>query len=181
MNATKQISSKAEQKLVVFAHEYIENGGNGTQAAIKAGWSAKTAYQAGNRALKNARVQEILKAHRQRLADEMAEKHGLTIDRILGELRRLALGDVRKLFNADGSMKALHEMDDDTAAMIAAIDVQEIDVEGASIGRVKKIKLWDKNSALGNAMKHLGLFERDNEQGKGQFNLTVSSDDADVL
>jgi phage terminase small subunit len=111
----------------------------------------------------------------------MAEKHGLTIDRILGELRRLALGDVRKLFNADGSMKALHEMDDDTAAMIAAIDVQEIDVEGASIGRVKKIKLWDKNSALGNAMKHLGLFERDNEQGKGQFNLTVSSDDADVL
>lgn len=181
MNTRKQVSAKAEQKLMVFAQEYIINGGNGAQAAVKAGWSAKTAAQAATRALKNDYVQDVLKKHRQRLADELAEKHGLTIDRILGELRRLALSDVRKLFNADGSMKPLHEMDDDTAAMVAAIDVQDIVIGDKQIGQIKKIKLWDKNSALDKAMKHLGLFERDNEQGKGQFNLTVSSDDADVL
>lgn len=173
MNAKKQISSKAEQKLLVFAQEYIANGGNGTQAAIKAGWSAKTAYQAGNRALKNDRVQEILKAHRQRVADELAEKHGLTVDRVLGEIRRLALGDVRDLFNPDGSMKPLHEMDADTAAMVAGVDFAN--------GKVKKLKLWDKNAALDKAMRHLGLYERDNEQSKGQFNLTVNGDDAGVL
>lgn len=181
MNTAKQISAKAEQKLMVFAHEYITNGGNGSQAAIKAGWSAKTAGQAANRALKNAYVQDALKQHRQRLADELSTKHGLTVDHILGELRRLALSDVRKLFNSDGSMKPLHELDDDTAAMVAAVDVQEMKADGEVYGLVKKVKLWDKNSALDKAMKHLGLFERDNEQAKNQFNLSVSQDDADVL
>nr|WKF58813.1 hypothetical protein HUO10_003314 [Paraburkholderia busanensis] len=181
MSAEKQKSAKAEQKLMVFVQEYISNGNNATQAAIKAGWSVKTAAQAGNRALRNAQVKQMLEDHRRRLADELAEKHGLTVDRILGEVRRLALGDVRKLFNADGTMKALHEMDDDTAAMVAAVDVQEITVGDKSVAQIKKVKLWDKNAALDKAMKHLGLYERDNEQSKGQFNLTVSGDDAGVL
>ena len=157
----------------MFAHEYISNGGNGAQAAIKAGWSPNCAAQNANRALRNAYVQQILKEHRQRVADELAEKHGLTVDRVIGEIRRIALGDPRKLFNADGTMKALHEMDDETAAMVAAVDFQN--------GKVKKIKLWDKNSALDKAMRHLGLYERDNEQGGKQFNLTVNSDDEGVL
>ena len=181
MSTGKQVTAKAEQKLMVFVAEYISNGGNGAQAAIKAGWSAKTAAQAGNRALKSVYVQEALKQHRARLADELAEKHGLTVDRVLGELRRLALSDVRKLFNADGTMKALHELDDDTAAMVAAVDVAELSVGDQAVGQIKKVKLWDKNSALDKAMRHLGLYERDNDQNKKQFTLTVSQDDEGVL
>jgi phage terminase small subunit len=181
VSTAKQISRKAEQKLAIFVAEYISNGGNGAQAAIKAGWSKACAAQNANRALRNAYVQEALKQHRARLADELAEKHGLTVDRILGELRRLALSDVRKLFNADGTMKPLHDLDDDTAAMIAAVDVQEVKVDGSAIAQVKKVKLWDKNSALDKAMKHLGLYERDNEQGNKQFTLNVDRDDEGVL
>lgn len=39
-----------------FADYYIENGGNGTEAAKKAGYSEKTAYSQANRLLKNAEI-----------------------------------------------------------------------------------------------------------------------------
>ena len=47
------------------------------------------------------------------------------------------------------------ELDDGTAAMISAI---EVDADG----RLTRIRLWDKNAALEKALKHLGLYNRDN-------------------
>jgi len=47
---------------------------------------------------------------------------------------------VRKLFNTDGSLKLIHELDDVTAAAIASIEVDEIKADGVVIGQVKKTK-----------------------------------------
>lgn len=60
----------------------------------------------------------------------------------------------------------MHELDDDTAATIAGVEVDEIKADGAVIGHTVKVKTWDKNSALEKAMKYHGLYERDNEQKK---------------
>jgi phage terminase small subunit len=60
------------------------------------------------------------------------------------------------------------------------MDISEVTVDGAVVGQVKKVKLWDKNSALEKAMKHLGLFEKDNSQDKG-MKITIVSEDSGVL
>jgi phage terminase small subunit len=62
----------------------------------------------------------------------------------------------------------IHELDDDTAAALAGMDVQEV-YEGSGesrqfIGYTKKYKLPDKGANLERLMKHLGLFELDNSQ-----------------
>ena len=58
------------------------------------------------------------------------------------------------------------ELDDDRAAMISAI---EVDADG----RLTRIRLWDKNAALEKAMKHLGLYNRDNTQRSENLSLQV--------
>ena len=88
-------------------------------------------------------------------------------------IRDRAYFDPRKLLNDDGSPKPITELDDDTAACLAGLDIQEV-YEGSGadrvfVGYVKKYKIADKNSALDKAMKHLGLFEKDNAQKVDPF------------
>ena len=47
-------------KQKAFADEYIINGGNATQAAIKAGYSKKTAEATASRLLRNVKVVEYI-------------------------------------------------------------------------------------------------------------------------
>ena len=61
------------------------------------------------------------------------------------------------MFRRDGSLKPLAELDYDTAASVASI---EADTDRSTV----KARLWNKNAALEKAMRHLGLFERDNAQ-----------------
>lgn len=47
-------------KRKAFADNFIENGGNATDAAKKAGYSARTAYSTGNRLLKNDEIRAYI-------------------------------------------------------------------------------------------------------------------------
>lgn len=101
-----------------------------------------------------ARVSEL----RGMIADRLA----ISNERILREIARLALFDPRSLFNDDGTPKPINELDDDTAAAIAGLEVLE-EFEGTGkdrvfIGYTKKYKIADKNSALEKLAKHLGLY-----------------------
>jgi len=137
-----------------FVDEYLIDL-NATRAAVRAGYTSNNANVVGPRLLQHAGVAaEIAKARAQ-----LAEKMEITRERVLKEVARLAFSDHRKLLNADGSPKLLHELDDDTAAAIAGIEVTERVLPGGD-GRtevVSKIKLWDKNAALDKLCKHLGL------------------------
>lgn len=80
----------------------------------------------------------------------------VTRERLLREIGRLAFCDPRKLTNEDGTFKPLHELDDDTAAAISSIEVDEY-------GKVK-YKMLDKGPAQEKLAKYLGLYEKDNKQ-----------------
>ncbi len=153
----------------VFIQTYITNGNNATQAAITAGYSARTAYSQGQRLLKNAEVSGQLANAAQRVA----KITGLTAERTIKELARISTFDPRRLYREDGTLKHLTEMDDDTRGAIASIEVNENVVDGVLVGQTTKIKLWDKNRALEMAMKHLGLFERDNTQQRENLKIQV--------
>ena len=146
---------KLTPKQAAFVEEFACDL-NATQAAIRAGYSAKTAKEQATRLLSNVHIAaEIAKGRAAR-----SERTGITAERILAELARVAFFDVRKALNPDGTMKPLDQLDDDTAAAIAGLDLAEIcDAEGAPIGVLKKIKIADKLTALDKLARHLGLLQ----------------------
>jgi len=135
-----------------FVAAYIKTG-NATQSAIKAGYSKRSAHTTGQRLLKHAEVCAALRGSLQKAADSM----DLTAERVLQELARLAFFDVRKLLNPDGTPKAIGDLDDDTAAAIAGLEVASVGNAEMGVGQVLKYKVADKNSAIDKAMKHLRL------------------------
>jgi len=102
------------------------------------------------------------------LKEHALKRHVLVVDDVLREVRRIAMSDPRKLFHADGTLKKITELDDDTAAALSSIEVNEIGTGDAVIGYTKKLKLWDKNSALANAIRVLGLNDDTLKVKKGE-------------
>lgn len=155
-------SAAARRKL--FVEAFLSNGRNALQAAISAGFSEKTAGSQGSRLLKNAEVQQLLDSRN----SEICQKLEISTERILQERARLAFFDPRKLFDKNGQPIPIHELDDDTAAALAGLDVME-EFAGSGedrkfIGYTKKYKLASKNESLTALEKHLGMYERDNKQ-----------------
>jgi len=91
----------------------------------------------------------------------------LEIEEILCQLACVLRSDARRLFRPDGSLIPVHELDDATAAAISSIELDEE-------GRPKKIRLWSKTDAIDKAMRHLGLFERDNGQRMPNLAIQVN-------
>lgn len=150
----------ADTRRTAFVEAFIANGQNGTEAAIAAGFSPKTAGAQASRLLKDVKTQQLLADRRKVLA----EKFELRTEDVLRELARIVYADPRKAFDANGNLLPVSEWPDEVAAMIASIEVDEMKVDGAVVGLTKKVKLWDKNSAIDKAMKHLGQYEKDNAQ-----------------
>ncbi|HEV6964622.1 terminase small subunit [Roseateles sp.] len=147
----------------LFVAEYMVDL-NATQAAVRAGYSERTAHAIGSELLQNPLVQAELQA----AMKARAAKVEATAERVLLEVARIGLSDVRRLFDARGNMRPLHELDDDIAAAVASVEVfEEYSGQGKDrvlVGHVRKVKLWDKNSAAEKLMKHLGMFKEENEQ-----------------
>lgn len=146
---------KLTARQAMFVSEFLVDG-NATQAAIRAGYSAKTAKAIGTENLaKPAIAAAIAEARAKQFA-----RNDITAERVLQELARVAFFDIRRLLNPDGSMKPLDELDDDTAAAIAGLELSEIrDGDGAPIGVLKKIKIADKLVALDKLARNLGLLQ----------------------
>lgn len=143
--------------------------GSSATAAYRAvydtsGTAPKTINEAASRLMKNSKIVT-------RLAELRApaiRKAELSVERTLKEIARLAYSDPRALYDDRGNLKPVHELDDDTAATIASVEVEQAFAGRGKkrrlSGYTRKVKQWDKNAALEKAMKHLGLFERDNAQ-----------------
>ena len=153
----EQKPKKLTPKQARFVDEYLCDL-NATQAAARAGYSARTANEQGSRLLANVSVRfalsEAMKAREKRTH--------ITQDRVLQELARLAFSDIRKAFKEDGTLKLPQDLDDDTAAAMAGIDTITSSVHGGDEEAplsltTKKVKIADKNAALTLAMRHLGM------------------------
>jgi phage terminase small subunit len=174
--------ASAEHRKSLFAKAMIANGGNKRAAAIEAGYKpGRAADKAAERLSQDVAVVAMIEASRNRALSAA----DVTVDRVLQEAARLALFDVRKLFNPDGTLKNPSQLDDDAAAVVAQLDVMEEFVgagkDRVQIGFTKKVKLFDKNSALEKLMKHLGMYEKDNKQKADALGELLSQVDGAVL
>ncbi|CAM3778168.1 terminase small subunit [Litorimonas haliclonae] len=169
MAKTKKLTPK--QKL--FVAEYLIDL-NATQAAIRAGYSEKTAYSQGQRLLKNVEIQNSLAIAKEKRADRLE----ITADRIAQEYAKLAFSNMENYIQitSDGEPYVdLSELTSDQAAAISEVSVEDFtDGRGEDARDVRKVrfKLHDKKSALDSLGKHIGFFEKDN----GQKGFTVVID-----
>ena len=149
-----------------FVDEYLIDL-NATQAAIRAGYSAKTAYSIGE---ENLRKPDIAAAVALAQA-ERAARTQITAARVITELAKIGFADIRKAVNWRANVTALVEDDDGTPRMavtneVCLIDSDKIDDETAvAISEISqtaqgglKVKFHDKQAALVNLGRHLGIF-----------------------
>ncbi len=141
------------KKQQAYVDEYLLDL-NATQAAIRAGYSAKSPTSVGSKTSKSAKVQAAI-------AERMAERIKrveVDQDRILLEIARLALNDPRRAFDHNGALLPIKDWPDEVAAAISTIKVNEIrDPDGNVVGETKEIKFWDKGRQLELAARHLGM------------------------
>lgn len=147
---------------------------NATQAAIRAGYSPKSAEVNGPRLCRNRRVKEAIDAARL----ELAKRTQLRQEDVIAELKRVAFADPRQAFDGDGNPIPIHKLPEDVARAIAGTEVRVEDVPGRvlddggevkarAVASVKKWKWWDKPKALELAMRHLGML-RDKVEHAGK-------------
>lgn len=159
MGAVNEANAKVTPKQAIFIAEYLVDG-NATRAAIAAGFSARSADVTGAKLLKNAKVAKALSLRHARRVDKLE----ITAERVLGELAKLAFYDPGKLFDENGHLLPITEMDDVTRAAVAALDVE---TRNGLSGRttVCKLKLADKGQNLERLGRYLKLFTDRVEHG----------------
>ena len=117
-----------------------------------------TASQAGSRMLRNVKVQEYISEKQK----EIEKRTEVTQDMVIKELAKIAFLDIRKLYNENGKLKNIADIDKDTAGAISSLETLE-EYEGCGDDREKtgdtqKVKLLDKTKALELLGRHLGIF-----------------------
>jgi phage terminase small subunit len=146
------------RKQQLFVSAYLKDL-NATSAAITAGYSPKTASSIGNALLNKVEVSQLIQAK----LGEIIGNFEISTRRTLHEMARIAFADTRKLFDEDGGLKPIHELDDDTAAVIGGIEHEKLfehfgQKEAKQIGNTVKVKLNNKNQALEMLGRYLKLF-----------------------
>ena len=142
--------AKLTEKQQRFVDEYLIDL-NATQAAIRAGYSAKTADVQGSRMLGNVKVQQAI-------SEAMAERSkrtGINQDRVVLELAKIALVKITDVVDSKGRIKDTATADD--LACIESIKYKESESDtGSSVER--EVKIASQLKALELLGKHLGMW-----------------------
>lgn len=135
-----------------FVEEYLVDL-NATQAAIRAGYSARTARQMGEENLSKPDIQAAI-AKRMHDREKRTE---ITQDRVIAELAKIAFGNKRSVMEWGPSGVKLKDsklLTDDDAAQVA-----EVSESVTNAGGTLKLKTHDKVKALELIGRHLGMFK----------------------
>jgi phage terminase small subunit len=134
-----------------FVEEYLVDL-NATQAATRAGYSARSAASRGSKLLRNPAVAGAIESAQAK----RAQRTRVSADRVVTELAKVAFGDPRRLFSWGPGGVELRESSELTEAEAAL--VSEVSETRTAAGGTRRVKLHCKMTALTALGKHLGLF-----------------------
>ncbi|CAB3644131.1 terminase small subunit [Trinickia soli] len=147
------MSTELTPKQMRFVQEYLIDS-NGKQAAIRAGYSPKTAEAQASRLLSNAKVKAVVSSRTKKLMSKL----DVTVERILTERARMAFYDP-----GDIAGQRITKPQD-----IAALP-EDVRRAVAGWGYDKKgkftLRLADKNASLTALEKHLNMYRDDAGDG----------------
>ena len=150
----KAASRRLTLKQARFVEEYCVDW-NGTQAALRAGWSETSAATEAWRLLRKVEIRAAIDAR----TAELSRQCEISSARVLLELARVAFADIRAVFDAEGRVQLPKSFADPIAAAVKKIEVVTKSVDGGDdIEYVHKIELHDKLGALEKLGKRLRLW-----------------------
>ncbi len=169
---------KLNPKQLAFISEYLIDF-NGTQAAIRAGYSARTAQEQASVLLSKPMVQRALeeaKAAHKKVRE-------VSVDRIIQELERIAYGDLKNSVRWNEGGTQIQPSDDlpaDVSATIMSIEEDEHETTSplghTHVRRKVKVKHYDKLRALELLGRYKSLFvDRKEVTGKGGGAIEVQT------
>lgn len=168
-------AKKLTPKQAAFVREYLVDL-NATQAAIRAGYSRRTARAIAAENLTKPYIAEAV----QEAKAGRAERTEITADMVLKELARIGFADVRDLFEWDEESTTFvpsANLTSDQAAAVASVKSETTRFTTPSGEVETKIKLelktHDKLGALREIGKHLGIAEKHEHTGKDGTPLEV--------
>jgi len=158
-----------------FAQHYFRFG-NREKAVVYAGFECKTkeensnsASVTANRLLRDSYVCRRLTE----LLDRAAANVVLSKRKVLSEAARVAFCDPRKIFDPNGQLIPITELDDNTAASIASVKVTTLwESEGKTkkeIGETTEVRFWPKVAALDLLAKYYKLYEKDEKDAGDSY------------
>jgi phage terminase small subunit len=145
------MAAKLTPKQQRFVDEYLIDL-NATQAAIRAGYSVRSAESQGSRLSKNRKVRACID---ERMA-ELSRRTGVNQERIMRELARIAFLDPTRLANMDDATINEDATEHDRAA-IAAVRVKQIPTQDG-MGVEREVRFADKIRALELLGKRFGMW-----------------------
>lgn len=140
--------AKLTDKQELFAREYLKDL-NATQAAIRAGYSFKTAQEQASRLLSNVMVQSRISE----LKAERNEEVGIDAAYVLKRLVEIDQMDVLDILLPNGELKPIKDWPKTWRTTLSGMDVTEM--AGDDPGFLKKIKWPDKVKNLELLGKHV--------------------------
>lgn len=155
-----------------FCEEYLIDL-NATQAAIRAGYSKKTAFIIGFENLRKPNIQQFISVIQQKISD----KNGNLTQRVIDELVKVGFSNIQDYIHSGNGIVDLSEIEIKKAAAVSSIKKSVTTFGTEENGGVKEVvefKLWDKISALEKLGKHLGVFEADNKQRTSVINVNLT-------
>ena len=159
-----------------FCEEYLVDL-NGTQAAIRAGYSKNSANEIASQNLAKLNIQIYVRE----LSEKRSKRTEITADNVLREIALLGFSDIRQIFTGSGALRGVAELSDEIAAAVQSVEVVtsyngEEDDDGNKIPEhTHKIKLADKKGSLELLGRHLKLFT-DKVEHSGSVDLSGHSD-----
>lgn len=157
-----------------FCEEYIIDL-NATKAAIRAGYSEKTAYSIGQENLTKPEIIERLSE----LRADISENNGKLIQRVIDELVKVGFSNIQDYIGQGNTIVDMSEIDENKARAVSSIKKSLTEFgtpDNPGIKTVVEFKLWDKISALEKLGRHLGIFEADNKQKSSVINVNLTDE-----
>lgn len=144
-----------------FVAEYLVDL-NATQAAIRAGYSAKTANREGSRLLSKVDIAARIAAGR----SMQLRRLGITSEHVKERLAVLAFQDVRQFFDSEGNVIPITALPAEVAAQVGSIEVVKKNAEAGDghTDRVVKIRFIDPVRPLEILAKYFGVDKPDPAQ-----------------
>lgn len=165
-------------KQEAFVREYLIDL-NATQAAIRAGYSAKTAGKIGQENLIKPDIATAL----QKALEERNNRTLINADYVLNRLVEIDKMDVLDIMGEDMSLKPVSQWPTVWRQYLSGFDVAEMfegkGEEREMVGILKKIKWPDKVKNLELLGKHVGVQAfKDKIEHSGDMTINISPEDA---
>lgn len=147
-----------------FVEEYLIDL-NATQAAIRAGYSPKTAKEQASRLLSNVNISAAI----DKAIAERSKRTGINQDRVLLELARIGFAKITDIIDPTTAKIKQDASEDDLAC------IQSVKIKPNEFGVEREVRLCDKKAALELLGKHLGMF-KDKLELNSDMDLNIKID-----